>query len=280
MASGAFATSLPAQRLRLIQFTSDSAAGYVTSTAIVGPTEAVLVDAQYFRSDARRDADSVAKLGRRVKAIIITHPHEDHYFGGSAFVERLPGTPVYMTARSVEVFRRTSQRFLDDLRKRLPAEVPDSFPTPTPLSAMMMTVDGEPIEIVPDLQGDVYTTTNSFVWIPSLRAVIAGDIVFNQVHAWLGSSDSTTRARWRESLSRIADLHPAIVVAGHTKPGASDGPAVLDTMRAYLDEFDAALAVPTDAKKLVGRMSATFPTYVGPDLLSGSAESVLRARGK
>jgi hypothetical protein len=267
-----------AQRLRLIEFASDSVMGHVVSTVIVGPSEAVVVDAQYYRTAARREADSIAKLRKRVTAIIITHPHEDHYFGAAAFIERFPGTPVYMTAASTDVFRRASQRFLDDLRKHQPAELPDSLVTPTLLATNVLTVDGERIEIVHDQQGDVFQATNSFVWIPSLRAAIAGDIVFNHVHAWLGSSDSTTRARWRGSIAHIAEFHPATVVAGHKQPGASDTPDALSAMTKYLDDFDAALAESPNAAALIARMETGYPSYAGPDLLRGSAESVFRRR--
>jgi glyoxylase-like metal-dependent hydrolase (beta-lactamase superfamily II) len=88
------ARPVAAQKLRLIQFHSDTVMAYVAATAIVGPTEMVLVDALYYRTDAERMADSLAKPGKRLKAIIVTHPHEDHYFGAAAVTERFPGCAV------------------------------------------------------------------------------------------------------------------------------------------------------------------------------------------
>lgn len=269
-----------AQGLRLIQFQSDTVMAHVTSTAIVGPTEIILVDALYYRTDAEREADSLAKLGKRLKAIVVTHPHEDHYFGAAALAKRFPGVPVYMTTTAADFFRRTFQGYLDDLRQSAPAELPDSLIPPTVLTSMTLTVDGQRIEIIPDLQGDVRTTSNSIVWVPSLRTVVAGDILFNRIHAWAGTSDSTTRARWRESIARITQLKPAVVIAGHKAPSAADTPDVLRAMDNYLTDFDAALAESSDPDALVARMKTKYPTYEGLGLLRGSARLVLRGRTK
>ena len=46
----------------------------VTSTLIYGKSEAILVDCQFRISQAKKLADQVAARGRRLKAIIVTHP--------------------------------------------------------------------------------------------------------------------------------------------------------------------------------------------------------------
>jgi len=83
------------------------------------------------------------------------------------------------------------------------------------------------------------------------RTLIAEDLVFNGVHAWLAASSGDTRRDWSAALDRLSDLDPASVIAGH-KPGTAtpDDPASLATMIAYLAEFDAALAVADSAGDL------------------------------
>ena len=269
-----------APRLRLIQFTSDTSSYNVGSTLITGPSEAILIDAQYHWSDAKREADSIAKLGTHLKAIFITHPDEDHYFGAAAFVERFPGVPVYMTPVAIEEFKRTSARFLEGLKKQAPAEAPDSLVTPQPLPSSLLTVDGERVEIVEDQQGDVLLPSNSFVWIPSLRAVLAGDIVFNGVHPWFGASDAASRQRWHQSLQRIADYHPALVVAAHKRsPDLPDSPDVVKAMGQYLTDFDAARSSAANAEALIATMKQKYPDYADPVLLMYSAQIAYRKPG-
>ncbi len=274
--------------LRLVQFVSDPSAYDVGSTLILGPTESLLIDAQYHWSDAKREAEQIASTGTHLKAIFITHPDEDHYMGAAAFVERFPGTPVYMTAAAIEEYRRKSSGFIPAVQRfvlryaRLlaPKEAPDSLVAPQILPATSLSVDGAAVEIVPDQQGDVLRPTNSFVWIPSLRAVIAGDIVFNGVHPWLAASSPVSREAWHRSIQRIADLHPAIVIAGHkSSPDAPDTPDVLGAMNQYLTDFDAARATSYHTSDLVAAMRAKYPRYAVPQLLEYSAKAVYHNAG-
>jgi glyoxylase-like metal-dependent hydrolase (beta-lactamase superfamily II) len=259
--------------LRLIEVLADSVAYDVNATLIAGPTEAVLVDAQFRASDARRLADQIAATGTHLKAIFITHPDEDHYLGAAVIEERFPGTPVYMTPAAIEEFKQKAPEYLAGIKAHAPQEAPDSLVTPQPLPSTTLTVDGAKIEVIPDQQGDVLKPTNSFLWIPSLRAVIAGDIVFNGVHAWLGASSPEARVAWHQSIARIAALHPLIVVAGHkSSADLPDSPDVLRRMDQYLTDFDAARAASPDAKGLAAAMTEKYPSYPERQLLGYSAQ--------
>lgn len=66
-----------------------------TSTLLTGPTEAVLVDAQYMEGDVAELARRIESSGRTLTIIYITHAHADHYFGLEWLLDRFP------TARAV-----------------------------------------------------------------------------------------------------------------------------------------------------------------------------------
>jgi glyoxylase-like metal-dependent hydrolase (beta-lactamase superfamily II) len=269
--AGIAAPTKPA--LRLIEVLADTGAYDVNATLIAGPTEALLVDAQFHASDARRLADQIAATGTHLKAIFITHPDEDHYLGAAVIEERFPGTPVYMTPAAISEFKEQAPKYLAGMKAHAPSEAPDSLVTPQPLPSTTLTVDGQTIEITPDQQGDVLKPTNSFLWIPSLRAVLAGDIVFSGIHAWLGSSSPDARVAWHRSIARIAALHPVIVVAGHkSSADLSDSPDVLRRMDQYLTDFDAARSASPDAKALVAAMTEKYPSYPERGLLGYSAQ--------
>lgn len=275
----ALATPLSAQtsKLRIQQYVADSTGFDVNAVLIVGPTEAFLVDGQYHLQDARRVADGIAASGKKLKAIFITHPDHDHYAGTAAIVERFPGTPVYMTAAALAEFRNTAAPGFQGEKSRRPETLPDSLITPRELPGTRLTVDGETVEIIPDLQGDVLAPTNSIVWIPSLKTVIAGDVVFNGVHPWLAASNATTRQAWHRSLQRIRDLHPTTVIAGHKPSGeASDGPAVVEAMDRYLADFDASRAASADANAMVAAMKEKYAGWVVGNLLRYSAMQSFR----
>jgi hypothetical protein len=47
-----------------------------------------------------------------------------------------------------------------------------------------------------------------------------------------------SRKNWIAALDRLAALNPAIVVAGHKKPGAPDSPSTIQDTKRYLQHFD------------------------------------------
>jgi glyoxylase-like metal-dependent hydrolase (beta-lactamase superfamily II) len=262
-----------APKLHIEEVGSDSTAFDVVATIVTGPTEALLWDTQYHLNDARRLADRIAASGKRLKAIVISHPDHDHFAGAAAIVERFPGTPVYMTAKALEEYKRTAPPAFRNEKSRAPQMLPDSIVTPQALPSMQLKVDGELVEVIPDLTGDVITDVNSVLWIPSISAVLASDVVFNGVHAWLGNSDVASRTRWRESIKRIAALHPKVVVAGHKKDVASpDTPDVLDAMDRYLADFDALRKTSANPPALFEAMKQKYPDHAVAGLLRYGAQ--------
>jgi glyoxylase-like metal-dependent hydrolase (beta-lactamase superfamily II) len=248
----------------------------VTSTLIYGKSEAILVDSQFRRSQAKKLSDLIVATGRHLKAIIITHPDYDHYTGTAVLHERFPETPIYRTADALEEFKRTSNTALNATKASTPSETPDSLPTPQALPTTILSVDGETVVVIKDFQGDGLKATNSFLWIPSLRAVVAGDIVFSGVHVWLGDSTPESRRAWLDSLQLIAALRPRVVVAGHKKnPGVPDSPRAVTSMEKYLHDFESARKASSSADELVAVMERKFPGWSQERLLVFSAKAAI-----
>ena len=266
-----------ALQLRVATYVAPDSMNYhVVSTLVSGRTEAILIDGQNNARDGRAVADLVAASGKRLKAIFITHPDHDHYTGLSAIVQRFPGTPVYMTAAAIEEYNHGAEqraRMLPMMKQRFGDMAPDSFVTPQVLPAGGLSVDGEELEVARDRQGDVLAPTNSFVFIPSLRTVVAGDVVFNGIHIWLAASNAESRARWRAALDQIASLHPRAVIAGHVATGqAVDSPDAVAWTRDYLTAFDSARTRAATAPDLVAAMRQRYPAAQIPVLLMASAQ--------
>jgi hypothetical protein len=73
--------------------------------------------------------------------------------------------------------------------------------------------------------------------VPSAEAVVAGDVVYNNVHMMMYEADEAKREAWVASIDAIATLNPKIVVAGHKSVGASDLPENLAASQQYLRDF-------------------------------------------
>ena len=248
--------------LALEVFTADTQGIGVTSTLIYGEHEAILVDTQFRVGDAEQLADRIAAKGRRLKAILVTHPHFDHFYGTSVLLKRFPGTPVYASASDVEYIKGDLAGTLAQIRARFGADtIPADIQIPQPWPDTHFTVDGQSVDVIAGLQGDVGPgPRNNVVWVPSLAAAIVGDIAFNQVHLSLRATDTQSRKAWRETLRLVQERHPRIVVAGHkNRTDLPDTPDVLAFNDAYLTEFEAALAASHSAGELVAAMKQKFP---------------------
>jgi len=261
-------------KLHLEEVVADEASIYTVAVEVVGPTEILLWDGQFHVADAKRMADQIAFSGKHLKAIIVSHPDSDHYLGASIILKRFPGTPVYMTAAALEIFNKNAEKSFQNGKTRTPDLFPDSLVKPQLLPSMHFTVDGEDVEVIPDLQGDMPAPLDSFLWIPSLRAILAGDLVFSGVHPYLASSSPAVRTAWRAACKRMSDLHPLVVVAGHKKePPAGDPPDSLNFMDRYLADFDAARLQAQDAKELVAAMTAKYPDLALPRFLQSASNA-------
>ena len=248
--------------LALDVYTADTEGIGVTSVLVYGDREAILVDTQFRIVDAERLADRVAAKGRRLKAILVTHPHFDHFYGASVLRRRFPEAPVYTSAADVEYIKASLADTAGQIRARFGADkIPADIQVPEAWPSTHFTVDGQAVDVIPGLQGDVGPgPRNNVVWVPSLGAAMVGDIAFNQVHLSLRATDARSRKAWQETLDLVRARNPRIVVAGHkNRPDLPDTPDVLEFNSAYLAEFETALAASHSANELIAAMKQKFP---------------------
>jgi glyoxylase-like metal-dependent hydrolase (beta-lactamase superfamily II) len=229
-------------------FTGPESAFFATSSLVYGPQHAVLVDTQLTRSAGRELAEWVAGKARALDAIVITHPHPDHYFGTEEMLRLFPGTPVYADPAVIEAITRTGLAKVAQWQQVLGDDVTSAPIVPGPLPADILRVDEAELHLLFLGQGDCSTAT--IVHVPGANTVIAGDVAFNGTHVWTADTTPGERADWLASLETVRGLDPERVVAGHRAPGQSDEAGyVLAFTGDYLREFDARLAEhPHDAR--------------------------------
>jgi glyoxylase-like metal-dependent hydrolase (beta-lactamase superfamily II) len=242
LASIALAATLSAQsKLQLKVHTGVGANGYdVNSTMISGEKDMLVIDPQFSLSEAHRLAAEILESKKNLTTIYVTHPHPDHFFGLAVLHQAFPSAKIVAlpaTINSMKTGWPGRQKFWF-------ATYGNNIPGPDPvlpeeLTAPMLTLEGEQFPITGGVQG-ADGPGNSFVYIPSLKAVVTGDVVFENVY--FGVPKDTARENWLKTIDQILALKPVVIVPGHQGPGAKNDLSAIAFMKKYIADWDANVA--------------------------------------
>jgi glyoxylase-like metal-dependent hydrolase (beta-lactamase superfamily II) len=257
LASTGVADAAAQGALKLQLFTSDANGFLVNSVIVAGEKDAIAVDAQFSFANAHRLVAELLTTGKRLTTVYITHPHPDHYFGQEVIRAAFPGVAIVAIPPVAAAIEAAFVKKIAQWAPRLGANGPSKVLVPMPLAGNTLELEGHAIEILGPVQGD--GLNNTMLWIPSLKAVVAGDTVFAGTHVWTASTDAAERAQWRTTLDRIEALKPELVVPGHIKPGTPLTLAAVAHTRGYLDAFDAVVASTKKSNEIVRAMTAQYP---------------------
>ena len=244
--------------LSLKVYNADADSFHVNAVLVSGKTDAILLDTGFTRADALRIVAMVLDSHKTLKTIYISQPDPDYYFGIDILKTYFPEAKVVATAPTVKKIQATLQTKLAFWPPKMGANAPKNVTLPDVLAGNTLTLEGQALEI----RGlDDRLAQRSYVWIPSIKAVVGGVNVFAGLHVWTADAASADdRAAWMKKLDDIAALQPAVVVPGHAAPGQARDVSQVAYTREYLQRFDAELKKANDSATLIGAMKAAYPT--------------------
>ena len=242
-------------------FSSSDLGFFVMSTIVCGDRDAVLFDAQLLQGEAEKVVEMIKDLKKQLKAIFITHAHSDHFFGLATFQKAFPDVKIYAHPDVVRDAQKTAQHqiiAMKQLFKPLNQDlIPDTVAIPEPYIPLTYSLEGQYIQIIPSLTGDIAPSTAYF--IPSIDTMIAGDIVYNNVHPWTIDTNNKERNHWIASLQQLKTYNPRIVIGGHKDITQSDSSDSIDFMINYLTRFNQAIDTLGTAAEVIEHMKQQFP---------------------
>jgi glyoxylase-like metal-dependent hydrolase (beta-lactamase superfamily II) len=242
---------------------------------ISGERDAVLVDAVLTPEDAGRVVDWIQATRKNLTTIYITHGHGDHFFGLNTILDAFPNASAVTAAAVVpDARRQLSPELMGFWNAIFPGQIPEHPILPDALDGGVLDLEGQQLRIITVGQSDTYPST--IVHIPSLAAVIAGDVAYNGIHQWLLRTDHDKRMQWIASVEQLEALKPKIVVASHKRPDAhDDAPAtILGDTKSYIRDFDQSLAESRSAQELVDKMMVLHGDLGNPYTLWTAAQGV------
>ncbi|EEA19186.1 hypothetical protein TMatcc_010266 [Talaromyces marneffei ATCC 18224] len=254
----------------------------ISCTLIHNSKSAVLVDTPITIKQTEALADWIkATLApdTKLEYIYTTHAHGDHYFGNPVILEHFPGAKCVATASVAAGIEKTLAASIPIWQGWFPdgqilserQTVPESLP-----ETGEFFIDGHSLFGVDVSHSD--TDASSFLHVPDLDLVVAGDVVYGDCYQFLAEANTPEKRKsWLNALDQIAALKPSIVVPGHKRASQLDGPYLIESTREYIRTFERELEQLGDADQLEEAMKKLYPQRWNGFILDTSCKSSVAA---
>jgi glyoxylase-like metal-dependent hydrolase (beta-lactamase superfamily II) len=232
--------------------------GFNTNTIFYdNGSEVVAFDAQFTADQARKAIAFLrSKSSNPIKYLVITHPNPDKFNGAAVFKEE--GALIVAsraTSENIPSVHAYKKYFFVNMAKMFSEE---SYPIPTSVDRVfeknmeLRLSNGESIYLE-ELNRAGISTNQTVALIPSQKSLIVGDLVHNNVHAWLegGIVEGQTKAElasWKsilQELSRFSNdaefLYGGRGEAGNLKLSLQKQIAYLEKAETLVEQYISAM---------------------------------------
>lgn len=244
----------------------------VTSVLASGEKDAILFDAQFSVSDGKALVDMIKKSNKDLKMIYITAGDPDYYFGLQPLLKAFPNVKVMSSPSIVKHIEATKDAKLAHWGRILGKNAPTKITVPQALDQSTLTLEGHKI-VVKEMG-----THQAYMWVPESKTVFGGVSVTSGMHVWTADTQTKeARSAWMQSLERMKQLEPNMVIPGHYLGTPLKKDYAVDFTLSYLKTFEQALdeAKKQDSKqseKAISIMKAAYPALPGDSDLELSSQ--------
>lgn len=230
----------------------------VSSVLVTGKKEAILIDAQFGKSQAEKLVEKIKASGKTLTTIYISHGDPDYYFGLDTIKAAFPNAKVFATPQTVAHIQQTVEGKKAYWNPILAADAPTQTITPDTLTGDSLFLEGKQLKVI-YLKGN--QPDRSVVWIPSIKAIVGGVVINgNNMHIWMADTQTPkSHTDWLMTLHSIEKLKPKTVIPGHFLPNAALNLDSVKYTENYIHTFDAETAKAKDSSALINAMKATYP---------------------
>lgn len=232
--------------------------GLANSILVEGDDGVIIVDTLEGRSQAQEARAAFETITKKpVKAVVLTHNHADHVFGGAVFTGGDANVPVYAHDSTTMYIDRIVNVVRDGLYVRSMRMFGQMLPPDASNSGIGMRLDYRPENIA--LARPTHTFADTLdatiagvrlhlahapgetpdqivVWLPDKKVLLPADNIyqaFPNLYTIRGTAYRDVM-EWVDSLDMMRDLGAEFMVPSHTRPLA-DKATIEDTLTAYRD---------------------------------------------
>jgi len=248
---------IEAGNLKLEVYNASENSFGVASVIVSGKTDAVLIDAQFTIADAEQVAQEIKRSGKKLTAIYVSHGDPDFYFGLEVFKKYFPEVTAYTSPATIEHIKATAQKKLEIWGERLGKNITSNVILPQVLKGNSIDLEGQKLQI----EGLDEFPSKTFVWIPSIKAVIGGINVFGtSFNLWMADAQTAeTRKQWINVLDKIEALQPSIVVPAHASTQSPFDVSAVKHTKDYIRFYEEALKTNKTSEALIRAVKTKYP---------------------
>jgi glyoxylase-like metal-dependent hydrolase (beta-lactamase superfamily II) len=223
--------------------------GSVNTYWIEGPQGLIVVDYQRDLDSAREALAQVARVGKPVVAMLLTHAHPDHIGGLQLFKRAYPEATLYASKATADDLRNDTQGYQKLSREILKDKAPSGYATPDHVFGVLTRLEIGGLDVEAHELGPSEATSATVYYLPASGDMFGGDIAINQMTDFLLEGRTKT---WLAQIETLRNAYPDVktLFPGHGPP--AEAARLFDRQVSYLTFIRDAVATQIAAGRTEG----------------------------
>lgn len=203
----------------------------------------------------------IKESGRTLTHVLITHGHPDHYWGLATILNAFPKAKVLARKGTRDEIKNQFAAKWIHWQPLMGDDIPLEPVLPDLLEGDTLMLEGKEIRFI-DLPVNEVEHSVAY-YVPSEKALIAGDLVFSEMHAYF--ADLNNPGGWIEALEYVKTVGQIdVVYPGH---GPVGGAELIDDAIHYMKVYQSYAQPGVALPEIAEAMTREFPNYGGEIIL-------------